>query len=133
MSGYQYYDFHTLDKPLTRQQMSELRGYSTRAEITPTRFANSYNWGSFKGNSEQWMGRYFDAHLYSMATVTAWSGKRSRCLIAKGSKPLAASSMADIRLHKGRGTPNRERFLHRAGLALRLLPCGKCDTSRHEQ
>ncbi len=64
MSEYQYYEFQAVDKPLTRQQMSELRGYSTRAEITPTRFVNSYNWGSFKGNSEQWMERYFDAYLY---------------------------------------------------------------------
>jgi hypothetical protein len=64
MSEYQYYEFQAVDKPLTRQQMSELRRYSTRAEITPTRFVNSYNWGSFKGNSEQWMERYFDAHLY---------------------------------------------------------------------
>ena len=64
MSEYQYYEFQAADRPLTRQQMSELRGYSTRAEITPTRFVNSYNWGSFKGNAEQWMERYFDAHLY---------------------------------------------------------------------
>ena len=64
MSEYQYYEFQAIDRPLTRQQMSELRGYSTRAEITPTRFVNSYNFGSFKGNAEQWMERYFDAHLY---------------------------------------------------------------------
>ena len=64
MSEYQYYEFQAVDNPLTRQQMSELRGYSSRAEITPTRFVNSYNFGSFKGNSEQWMERYFDAHLY---------------------------------------------------------------------
>ncbi len=42
MSKYQYYEFQAVDEPLTRQQMSELRGYSTRAEITPTRFVNSY-------------------------------------------------------------------------------------------
>ncbi|MGD0228844.1 MAG: hypothetical protein ABSC19_00610 [Syntrophorhabdales bacterium] len=64
MSEYQYYEFQAVDKPLTRKQMSELRGYSTRAEITPTHFVNSYNFGSFKGSSKQWMERYFDAHLY---------------------------------------------------------------------
>ncbi|MGD0663479.1 MAG: hypothetical protein ABSD38_36015 [Syntrophorhabdales bacterium] len=64
MSEYQYYEFQAIDRPLTRQQMSELRGYSTRAEITPTRFVNSYNFGGFKGDAEQWMERYFDAHLY---------------------------------------------------------------------
>jgi len=64
VSEYQYYEFQAIDRPLTRQQMSELRGYSTRAEITPTRFVNSYNFGGFKGDAEQWMERYFDAHLY---------------------------------------------------------------------
>ncbi len=64
MSEYQYYEFQAVDRPLTRQQMSELRGYSTRAEITPTRFVNSYNFGSFKGDAEQWVERYFDVHLY---------------------------------------------------------------------
>ncbi len=64
MSEYQYYEFQAVDRPLTRQQISELREYSSRAQITPTRFVNSYNWGSFKGNVNQWMERYFDAHLY---------------------------------------------------------------------
>jgi hypothetical protein len=64
VSEHQYYEFQAIDRPLTRQQISELRGYSTRAEITPTRFVNSYNWGSFKGDAAEWMEKYFDAHLY---------------------------------------------------------------------
>src|SRR6478672_5663909 len=50
MSEYQYYEFQAIDKPLTKQQMAELRAISTRAEITPTRFTNEYNFGSFKGD-----------------------------------------------------------------------------------
>jgi hypothetical protein len=64
MSEYQYYEFQAVDRSLTREQMSELRNYSSRAEITANRFVNVYNYGSFKGNAKQWMESYFDAHLY---------------------------------------------------------------------
>jgi hypothetical protein len=64
MSEYQYYGFQAIDRPLTEQEMRELRTYSTRATITPTRFMNHYNWGSFKGKPAIWMEKYFDAFLY---------------------------------------------------------------------
>src|SRR3989304_3018963 len=64
MSEYQYYEFQAIDCPLTAKEMSELRSYSTRARITPTSFVNDYAWGSFKGNADAWMEKYFDAYLY---------------------------------------------------------------------
>ena len=64
MSEYQYYEFQAIDRPLTAKEMSELRSYSTRARITPTSFINEYSWGSFKGNEDVWMEKYFDAFLY---------------------------------------------------------------------
>ncbi len=64
MSEYQYYEFQAVDRPLTEREMRELRAYSTRATITPSRFVNHYEWGSFKGNPSAWMERYFDAFLY---------------------------------------------------------------------
>ena len=64
MSEYQYYEFHAIDSPLTQSQIQELRRYSTRATITPTRFVNEYHWGSFKGNPAAWMEKYFDAFFY---------------------------------------------------------------------
>jgi hypothetical protein len=64
MGEYQYYEFQTLDRPLTQQQISELRAYSTRAEITSTRFVNSYNYGDFRRDPKQWVEKYFDAHFY---------------------------------------------------------------------
>ena len=64
MSEYQRYEFVALERPLTAKQMAELRTVSTRAEITPTRFFNEYNWGDFKGNAVKLVARYFDAHLY---------------------------------------------------------------------
>jgi hypothetical protein len=64
MSEYQYYEFQAVDRPLTDKEISELRGYSTRARITSTSFVNDYSWGSFKGDEDKWMEKYFDAFLY---------------------------------------------------------------------
>jgi hypothetical protein len=64
MSEYQYYEFQAIDRPLTREEMSELRSCSSRARITTARFTNVYHFGDFKGNRLEWMKRYFDAHLY---------------------------------------------------------------------
>ncbi len=64
MSEYQYYEFQAIDRPLTEKEMGELRAYSTRARITPTSFINDYSWGSFKGDKDAWMEKYFDAFLY---------------------------------------------------------------------
>jgi len=50
MSEYQYFEFQAIDHPLTEEQMTELRRYSSRAAITPTSFEVEYNWGDFKGN-----------------------------------------------------------------------------------
>jgi hypothetical protein len=64
MSEYQYYEFVAIDEPLTPKQMAELRSRSSRASITPTSFVNDYQWGNLKGDSADWMRRYFDAHVY---------------------------------------------------------------------
>lgn len=64
MSEYQYYEFQAVDRPLGEADRQVLRGLSTRARITATSFTNSYDWGDFKGNPVEWMGRWFDLHLY---------------------------------------------------------------------
>jgi hypothetical protein len=64
MSEYQCYEFVSLDRPLTAKQLAELRALSTRAEISPTRFWNEYQWGDLKADPSKLMERYFDAHLY---------------------------------------------------------------------
>ncbi|EXJ15245.1 hypothetical protein [Imhoffiella purpurea] len=72
MSEYQYYEFQAIDRPLTREEMAELRRVSTRAEITSTRFWNEYNWGDFKGDPNRWMELYFDAFLHLANWGTHW-------------------------------------------------------------
>ncbi len=64
MSEYQYYEFRALDQPLSGQQRQELRKLSSRAQISATRFVNTYNFGDFRGDVDQVMERYFDVHLY---------------------------------------------------------------------
>lgn len=64
MSEYQYYEFAALDRPLTREEMAQLRQVSSRAEITPSGFSNHYEWGDLKADPDEWMRRYFDAHVY---------------------------------------------------------------------
>ena len=64
MSEYQYYEFQAVDRPLTDQELREVRSVSTRATVTVTRFVNHYEWGDFKGNPAAWMEKYFDAFLY---------------------------------------------------------------------
>ncbi|MFF4779351.1 hypothetical protein ACFY05_41700 [Microtetraspora fusca] len=68
MSEYQYYEFLTIDRPLTDRQQAEVRALSTRAHITATSFTNEYHWGNFRGDPHRMMERYYDAHLY----LTNW-------------------------------------------------------------
>lgn len=72
MSEYQYYEFRAVDRPLTKQEMAALRAISTRAEITPTSFVNTYEWGNFKGDPDTFMEKYFDAFVY----VANWGTHR---------------------------------------------------------
>jgi hypothetical protein len=64
VSEYQCYEFVALDRQLTSKEMAELRAISTRAEISPTRFWNEYQWGDLKADAGKLLARYFDAHLY---------------------------------------------------------------------
>ena len=64
MSEYQYYEFQAIDRPLTSQQMAELRSITSRAEITSTRLRNVYNFGDFKGDPIELLVTPFDAHVY---------------------------------------------------------------------
>ncbi len=72
MSEYQYYEFQAVDRPLTQNQMSDLRAYSSRAQITSRSFVNVYNWGDFKGDPDKWIEKYFDAFLYLANWGSRW-------------------------------------------------------------
>jgi hypothetical protein len=73
MSEYQYYEFVAVDRPLNAGELAELRGVSTRAQITSTSFVNAYEWGGgLRVDPRRLMERYFDAFLY----LTNWGTRR---------------------------------------------------------
>jgi hypothetical protein len=76
VSEYQYYEFVTVDRPLTVSQQEELRALSTRAQITASSFVNEYHWGDLRGDPRVWMERYFDAFLYLASWCTHRVGLR---------------------------------------------------------
>jgi len=104
MSEYQYYEFQAIDRPLTAKEMSELRSYSTRARITPTSFVNDYAWGSFKGNEDAWMEKYFDAFLYvaNWGTHVLKLRLPSRLLDPANAKEYCGRDSAMVREKAGR-------------------------------
>jgi hypothetical protein len=85
MSEYQYYEFQALDRPLTQREMAELRRYSSRATITPSRFVNSYSFGSFKGDESTWMRKYFDAFLF----LSGWGTRVLMLRVPAAALPLS--------------------------------------------
>lgn len=64
MSEHQWYEFLAIDRPLTGKQIAELRAISTRAEISPRRFWNEYDYGDLRADPQKLVLRYFDAFLY---------------------------------------------------------------------
>lgn len=72
MSEYQYYEFRSVDRPLSVKQMDELRGLSSRAQITTSSFVNVYHFGDFSGDPDKLIDNYFDAFLYLANWGTRW-------------------------------------------------------------
>jgi len=64
MSEYQHYEFQALDNPLTKEELSYVRGLSSRVELTSNKVVFVYNFGDFKVNPQQLVERCFDAMLY---------------------------------------------------------------------
>jgi hypothetical protein len=102
MSEYQYYEFLAIDRPLTADEMEELRVLSTRATITPVSFTNEYNWGDFKGDPHKLMQRYFDAHVYVANWMTAIFMVRlpMEALTRETAKAAAVPYILDIKATK---------------------------------
>ncbi|MFH1314754.1 MAG: hypothetical protein ABIJ00_16235 [Candidatus Eisenbacteria bacterium] len=102
MSEYQYYEFLAIDKPLTKNEMAELRALSTRATITPVSFANVYDWGDFKGDPDNLMQRCFDAHVYVANWMTAVFMVRLpiEALPEESAKTMAVPYMLDFKATK---------------------------------
>jgi hypothetical protein len=64
MSEYQRYEFMTIDQPLTREQLNEVKNLSSHIEASSTHALIEYNWGDFKHNSIDVLHKFFDGFLY---------------------------------------------------------------------
>jgi hypothetical protein len=72
MSEYQYYEFQTIDRPLTTEQQTEVRKLSSRVELSASRAAFNYAYGSFRGDPLKVLEQHFDALLY----IANWGSKQ---------------------------------------------------------
>jgi hypothetical protein len=48
MSEYQRYEFMTVDRPLTREQLAAVNHLSSHIQASTTHAVIEYNWGDFK-------------------------------------------------------------------------------------
>jgi hypothetical protein len=64
MSEYQRYEFMTVDRPLTREQLDAVEGLSSHIEASSTHAVVDYNWGNFKHDPIKVLHEYFDGFLY---------------------------------------------------------------------
>ncbi|MCB9788906.1 MAG: hypothetical protein H6744_19695 [Deltaproteobacteria bacterium] len=113
MSEYQFYEFQAVDRRLAPEEMAELREFSTRARISPTGFVNEYHWGSFRGDEDAWMERYFDG----FAHLAHWGSRRFSLRLPEGLLPTDIAA---------RYAPGASASVRRAGglviLTLRIDP-----------
>ena len=72
MSGYQYYEFQAIDRPLAEDQEAEISALSSRAYVTSRVASFVYHYGDFRGNTEKLISDYFDAMLY----MSNWGSRR---------------------------------------------------------
>lgn len=64
MSEYQYYEFQTIDRPLSDEEESYINSLSSRVKLTPTRAVFTYSYSDLRANPKELVANYFDAHLY---------------------------------------------------------------------
>jgi len=72
MSEYQYYEWQTLERPLTAAEQAAVNNLSSHIDVTSSQAVVTYNWGDFKHDPIKVLARYFDAHLY----IANWGTRR---------------------------------------------------------
>ena len=64
MSEYQRYEFMTIDRPLTAEQLDAVDSLSSHIEASSTHALIEYNWGDFKHDPIKVLHEFFDGFLY---------------------------------------------------------------------
>jgi len=79
MSEYQYYEFATIDGPISDEGLRYARGCSSRASVSRVRWQNTYHFGDFGGSVDTLL-KYYDAHFY----IANWGTVRLGLVFPKG-------------------------------------------------
>src|SRR5256885_1398846 len=64
MSEYQRYEFMTIERPLTGEQLDAVNALSSHIEASSTHAMIEYHWGDFKHNPIDVLHKFFDGFLY---------------------------------------------------------------------
>jgi hypothetical protein len=65
MSVYLYYEFQTVDRPLSEQEQAEVDALSSHIDVTPSQAVVTYHYSDFKHDPKKVLVKYFDAMLYT--------------------------------------------------------------------
>ena len=65
MSGFEYYEFQAIDRKLTKEEINKIGALSSRSRVNRNRAVFTYNYGSFRGNTQELLLNHFDAFLYT--------------------------------------------------------------------
>lgn len=104
MSSYQYHEFLAIDHVLSEGQIQELNEISSRADITPTRFAVEYNYSHLKADPIELVSEYFDLYV----KVTSWGERRVILRLPADDQlvEVAAASQLDCAVGERGGSPH---------------------------
>ena len=72
MSEYQYYEFQSLDRPLSASAQAEMESLSSRVYLTATSASFVYNYSDLPGNPYNILAKHFDVMLY----IANWGSRR---------------------------------------------------------
>lgn len=64
MSEYQYYEFRTVNRTLSRDEVKEVNTWSSRGNVNSTSATFIYNFGDFKHDPKRCLLAHFDVMLY---------------------------------------------------------------------
>lgn len=68
MSEYQYYEFRTINRQLSKAEQVAVNNLSSHGHTTATSFSVDYSWGNFKHDVDTVLAQYFDSAFY----ITNW-------------------------------------------------------------
>jgi hypothetical protein len=72
MSEYQYYEFQSLDRPLSASAQAEMESLSSRVYLTANSASFVYNYSDFPADAYNVLAKYFDVMLY----IANWGSRR---------------------------------------------------------